>query len=86
MTGSKLQGKVIKELESRGYLVVNVTAATKNGVSDLICCSSKGKFLALEIKGDGDTLKPLQKHFLKECRVRGTDSKVVKSMDDLKGL
>ena len=86
MTGSALQRLVIKTMESRGYLVINVTAATKNGVSDLLCCSSTGTFVALEIKGRGDTLKPLQANFLAECRVRGGQGRVVKSIEDLKGL
>jgi len=59
MTGSQLQSKVRKLLIKRGAHVINTTVVTPTGTSDLIVCY-QSKFIAIEIKGDGDTLKPIQ--------------------------
>jgi len=50
-------------LETAGALVVRQAYATKNGVSDLICCY-RGKFLAFELKDDEGAPSPQQLHFL----------------------
>jgi len=83
MKGSKLQALTIKELKAKGFLVVNVMTASTNGVSDLLACSPKGQFYAIEIKGDGDTIKPLQSHFIKEVVKRGGIGMVVTDLNQV---
>ena len=59
-------------LETAGALVVRQAYATKNGVSDLICCY-RGRFLAFELKDDEGTPSPQQLNFLQEVvRNEGT--------------
>ena len=86
MKGSKLQALVIKELKRRKFLVVNVMTASTNGTSDILACSPTGRFYALEIKGDGDTLKPLQRYFLHEVKKRGGVAMVIKDLKQLREL
>jgi len=86
MTGAKLQALTLKELKKRKFFVVNVMTASTNGVSDILACSPTGRFYALEIKGDGDTLKPLQRYFLNEVNKRGGIAMVIKDLEQLREL
>jgi len=86
MTGAKLQHLTIKELEKRKFHVINVISASKNGCADILACSPTGRFYALEIKGDGDTLKPLQRYFLNEVNKRGGIGMVIKDLKQLREL
>lgn len=52
-------------LETAGALVVRQAYATKNGVSDLICCY-RGRFLAFELKDDEGTPSPQQLRFIEK--------------------
>lgn len=83
MTGAKLSSKVIQLLEERGYIVTNVIAAGKAGTSDLIACIN-GRYTALEIKGKGDTLKPLQADKLNKVIKAGGIGVVVRSLEDVR--
>ena len=60
MIGASLSAEVKTILIEQGYYVINVIAASEAGVSDLVACTPCGRFIALEIKGKGDDLKPLQ--------------------------
>lgn len=53
--------KLRKYLESRGHWVVKYFANgyTKSGIPDLLACVN-GRFVAIEVKGDGGYLSPLQ--------------------------
>lgn len=82
MTGAKLSQASIKVLEERGYIVTNVIAAGKAGVSDLIACIH-GRYTALEVKGEGDTLKPLQADKLNKTIKAGGIGVVVRSLADV---
>lgn len=60
--------KLRKYLESRGHWVVKYFANgyTKSGIPDLLACVN-GRFVAIEVKGDGGYLSPLQYHTL--CQI-----------------
>ena len=60
--------KIIEYLESRGHWVVKLFANgyTKSGIPDLFACVN-GRFVAIEVKGDGGYLSPLQYHTL--CQI-----------------
>ncbi len=85
MKGATLQSKVIKLLFSNGYYVVNVVRASKRGVPDILACKN-GHFFGIEIKGAGDTLKPLQKHNLDQIKKCGGTALVVKELSDIENL
>ena len=44
-----IQSEIIKHLKSIGAYVIKVSAATKAGIPDIICCY-KGRFIAIEVK------------------------------------
>jgi len=59
------QQKIIKEYESRGFLVIKTIRLNKSGFPDLMCLKD-GKTVWIEIKEPTDTLKPLQKKRIDE--------------------
>lgn len=57
------------------------------GSPDIIACSPKGQFVAIECKSNKGKITPSQKQFLDNVRKRGGLALVVKNIDDLiKGL
>lgn len=58
---SKFQSKVIKEYESKGYLVLKIIRLNYNGYPDLLCIKENETNLWIECKEAKDTLKPIQK-------------------------
>ena len=53
------------------------------GSPDIIACSPKGQFVAIECKSSKGRLTEKQKEFLKKVEKLGGKSLVVKSIDDL---
>lgn len=80
---SKLQAKTIKILEENGCYVINVTAAAKNGVPDIVGCFSDGRFFAVECKEPGEVVSELQTYnLLKVAEHRGFVA-IVRSAEDV---
>lgn len=75
---SKLQSKVIKEYEKRGYYVINLIKTNKNGIADLLCLKTNEKPLFIECKEWNDTVKPLQLFRQKELIDLGFESIIIK--------
>ena len=59
------QQKIIKEYESKEFLVIKTIRLNKSGFPDLMCLKD-GKTVWIEIKEPTDTLKPLQKKRIDE--------------------
>lgn len=59
------QQKIIKDYESKGFLVIKTIRLNKSGFPDLMCLKD-GKTVWIEIKEPTDTLKPLQKKRIDE--------------------
>lgn len=75
---SKLQTKIIKEYESKGYYVINLIKTNKNGIADLLCLKDGCKPLFIESKEKKDTVKPLQEYRQKELINLGFESIIIK--------
>ena len=71
---SKYQTKIIKEYESKGWMVINLIKTNKNGIPDLLCIKEGEKPIFIECKEWNDTLKPLQKFRIKELLNYGVDA------------
>lgn len=83
MKESAVQKKITDRLTNAGYKVFKVMGANSNGVSDLIACSPRGKFIAIEVKAPGKlgTVSKLQEHFLEAVRVRGGSAILADSVE-----
>ena len=62
MSESKLQAKIIKLLEKHGFYVVKTIVSNKKGVPDILACSPKGRFVAIEVKYGRNKASKLQEY------------------------
>ena len=67
---SKFQTKIKKQYESEGWIVINTIKLSANGYPDLFLFKD-GEAMFIEIKENGDTLKPLQKFRIDELIKNG---------------
>ena len=67
---SKIQEKIVKNLERRGWYVVKIIQCTKNGWPDLQAVKD-GKTVYIEVKDIGKEPDPLQLMRHKELRSAG---------------
>jgi Holliday junction resolvase len=78
---SKFQEKTIQELERRGFLVVKLIRANKNGFGDLIAIKD-GKVLIVECKEKKDIVSPLQIYRGKEVKKYGAEFRIFQDGKD----
>jgi len=57
----------------------------EKGISDIIGCSPKGTFVAVEVKRKGGKPSPDQLRFLEEVKIRGGIGILAYSLDDVIG-
>jgi len=74
---SKIQGRIVKELEADGYFVVKLSLTNKNGMPDLMALKD-GVAKFIEVKRQGEDLRPLQIYRMQELRALGFDCSVRK--------
>lgn len=67
---SKIQARIIKQLESEGCYVVKLILTNKNGIPDLLVLKD-GKASFVEVKRPGEKPRPLQEYRMKELRELG---------------
>jgi Holliday junction resolvase-like predicted endonuclease len=67
---SKVQAKVIKQLEAQGYYVLKLLKTNKNGIMDLIAIKPNEVYF-VEVKRKSGKLSPLQEYRIKELRDLG---------------
>ena len=75
MLESKIQTKIKKKLEEKGYLVVKLIKTSCNGIPDLMCLKD-GKAIFIEVKQPTGVLSELQKLRIKQLSDLGFDCKV----------
>jgi len=68
---SKIQSKLIKDLESRGYYVIKLSATNKPGIPDLIALPKDCNAVFIEVKDVGKKPRALQKYRMKELNSIG---------------
>lgn len=69
---AKYQDKVIKYFEQKGYLVLKLIRANKNGFADLIAIKD-GKTTFIEVKEKNDRISKLQIYRGNETKKYGCD-------------
>ena len=75
MLESKIQTKIKKKLEEKGYLVVKLIKTSCNGIPDLMCLKD-GKVIFIEVKQPTGVLSELQKLRIKQLTDLGFECKV----------
>lgn len=68
MNEQKLQNKIIKDLEAKGYYVNKIITSNHAGCPDLIACTPTGKFLAIEVKTIQGRASKLQETHMKRIQ------------------
>ena len=84
MTEQALQRKIVEYLKSEGYSVFVTIASSRRGIADVIACSNAGRFIALEVKIEGNKPSPLQTKYIDEVRKNNGVAAVVYSLDEVK--
>ena len=70
MSESKLQASILKWLDSEGFYCVKTIVSNKKGVPDILACSPKGHFVAIEVKYGANTASKLQEYNIKQIKDR----------------
>ena len=68
---SKVQKKLIKSLESKGYYVIKLSVTNKNGIPDIIAIPKDCNCEFYEVKRPGGIVSELQKFRAKELEEHG---------------
>ena len=68
---SKIQAKLIKELEAKGYYVLKLSVTNKPGIPDLIALPKDCNAVFIEVKQGGKKARPLQDYRIKELNNHG---------------
>lgn len=71
MSEQKLQKKIIDWLEANGYYVVKTIVSNKKGVPDILACSPKGRFIAIEVKYGTNKPSKLQEYNIANITKKG---------------
>ena len=95
MRGKELQKAVVDYAHAKHWAVAHFPAVeTTRGWRTAIAADAKGfpdivavreRVVVIEIKGDGDTVKPEQEEWLRRFRAAGADVYVVRPKDWLDG-
>lgn len=80
---SAIQSKVIKHLESKGYLVVKLLQTNCNGIADLLVLQPNGVASFIEVKRPGAKLRPLQEFRQKQIEALGFEVLVIHDFKEI---
>jgi Holliday junction resolvase-like predicted endonuclease len=70
MSEQKTQAKILDWLEANSFYAVKTIVSNKKGTLDIIACSPKGRYVAIEVKFGANTLSKLQAYNIKRVRER----------------
>lgn len=84
MSEQKIQTKILDWLHDNGFYAIKVVVASRSGTSDIVACSPRGRFVAIEVKKPGGMVSKLQTHNLEEIRLRKGIAFVAYDVDDVK--
>jgi len=71
MNEQKIQYKLIKQLEDKGYYVIKLSVTNKPGIPDLIAIPKDSDVEFYEVKRPGKKPRPLQEYRIKEIKKHG---------------
>jgi Holliday junction resolvase len=82
---SKLQTKIIKELEENLWIVVKTITLSKSGFPDIFAFKN-GRSVFLEIKAPDGVASKIQMYRVKKLREQGFTAEFIYSYDEFKQL
>lgn len=82
---SKLQSKIIKRLESDGWIVFKTIMLSKNGFPDVMAFRN-GKSLFIEVKAPNGIRSELQKYRIEQLTKQGFTAFFCDNLDDFKNI
>lgn len=71
MSEAKVQKKIIDWLEKQDCYVVKTIVSNKKGVPDILACTPKGRFVAIEVKYGTNKATKLQQYNLNRIAAKG---------------
>jgi len=80
---SIIQREIIRHLEGEDWFVLKLIQTNKNGIPDLLAIR-QGKSIFVEVKRAGAKARPLQEYRMKEIHLKGVNSFVAHSVEELK--
>ena len=80
---SIIQHEIISYLERCGWYVVKLIQTNKNGIPDLLAIR-QSEIIFMEVKRAGAKARPLQEYRMKEIQLKGVNSFVAHSVEELK--
>jgi len=71
MSESKVQAKILKWLKANDFWVFKTIVCNRNGIPDVIGCTPKGRFFAIEVKFGSKKASKLQAWNISEVNKLG---------------
>ena len=71
MSEQKLQTKILKWLKANGFWVFKTVVCNRNGIPDIVGCTPKGRFFAIEVKFGSNKPSKLQEWNIQEIQKVG---------------
>ena len=73
MLESKIQKKIINQLEQDGYFVIKLIKTNCNGIPDLVAIK-QDRTIFIEVKQEKGKLSEIQKHRINQLRAKGIEA------------
>ena len=71
MSESKVQSKILKWLKTNKFWVFKTILCNRNGIPDIVGCTPKGNFFAIEVKFGSNKPSKLQQWNIEEIQKVG---------------
>lgn len=80
---SSIQTAINKLLTEKGWFVVKIMMASKNGIPDLMAIKN-GRTIFIEVKNEIGKLSKIQEYRIKEMQQHGAEVIVARSKEEIK--
>lgn len=70
MSEQKTQKKILDWLAKNNFYTVKTIVSNKKGVPDILACSPKGRFVAIEVKYGSNKASKLQDYNIEQIKAR----------------
>lgn len=85
-TGATIETGIVRKCKGRQEEALKLVLASGRGFPDRTILAPGGAIAFIEVKGDGDRLRPIQENWIRKLRKLGFTAGVAKSVDDAERL